>query len=155
MFLTYCASALAATPVHQLTCAACRPQSRVEDALKHWAAHHAEEPIPRPLLRELLEGDLAVGQLAAGVNLLGSRLAAARAGGRLVVASVCGRIGEELSVAVLAADGSGEFQVLGGASGACSTQTARRTHCSLGRLTPEYLVFCSCTLLPDSVSCNT
>ena len=93
----------------------------MEDGLKHYAAHHAEEPVPRPLLRELLGEAMAVGQLAARVNLLGSRLAAARTGGRLVIASACGAIGEELSVVILADAGSarGEFQVCGSPSCAC------------------------------------
>ena len=70
--------------------------------MKHFAAHHADERVPRPLLRGLLQEDLSPRSLAAGVNLLGSRLTAAWAfSGLLLLASPCGRICEDVSLSVL------------------------------------------------------
>ncbi len=93
---------------------ACRPHSLVQDSLKQFTAQHADERVPRPLLRGLLEEALAPQGLAAGVNLQGSRLAAAWGlRGQLLVASPCGRASEDVSLSVLAAAAGAEqgFQV--------------------------------------------
>lgn len=73
----------------------------MQGSLKQYIAQHADERMPRPLLRGLLEEALAPQGLAAGVNLLGSRLTAAWAGRQLLVASPCGRAGEDVSLSVL------------------------------------------------------
>ena len=98
--------------------------------MKHFAAHHADEQVPRSLLRGLLDEALAAKSLAAGVNLQGSRVAAAWAvSGELLLASPCGRIGEDVSLSVLTEGGAGDT----GFQASCRP-TARCLHAAFGVL---------------------